>query len=164
MSHASTPWTPLPQDVSLLPVLRQLEECHTQVSRTMTRFVEGQGLTMPQFDVLVTLGDMAGMTCKQLGEQSLTTKGSLLPILDRLEAKGLVRRAKGEQDSRQTIVSVTDEGQALYQEVFTAYLAAVQPLLAMLTASEQQDLVRLLIKLKKAFAQGLDPMAAPDKG
>lgn len=152
MPPAPAPWQPLPQDVSLVPVLRQLEECHSQVGRTAARFVEARGLTMPQFDVLVTLGDMAGLTCRQLGEQSLTTKGSLLPILDRLEAKGLIRRAKGEQDSRQTIVSLTDEGQRLYQEAFGGYLHLVRERLQGLTESEQAELIRLLIKLKTTFA------------
>lgn len=148
---ANETWTPVPQDVSLLPVLRALVECHTQVERTGTRHIEALGLTMPQFDVLVTLGDEPGMTCKDLGELSLTTKGSLLPILDRLEAKGLIHRCKGTQDSRQTIVALTEAGQALYEQAFTAHLAEMRPRIAALSEPEQAELVRLLRVLKEAF-------------
>lgn len=146
-----TPWTPIPQDVSLLPVLRALEECHTQVARSSYALMDQLGLTVPQFDVLVTLGDTQGMTCKDLGNLSLTTKGSLLPILDRLEAKGLIHRCKGEADSRQTIVALSPEGQALYEQVFTAYLEAMRPRIDQLSAAEQTELVRLLHKLRKAY-------------
>ena len=145
------PWTPIPQDVSLLPVLRGLEECHAQVGRLAARFLENQGLTMAQFDVLVTLGDTPGMTCKDLGAWSLTTKGTLLPILDRLEAKGLVSRSKGAEDRRQTIIFLTDAGQTLYQQVFTAYLAETGPRLAVFSPEEHDELVRLLNKLRAAF-------------
>jgi MarR family 2-MHQ and catechol resistance regulon transcriptional repressor len=149
---ASSPWEPLAQDVSLLPVLRQLVECHTLFERAASRLVETQGLTLPQFDVLVTLGDLpGGLTTKEVGEQSLTTKGSLLPILDRLEARGLVHRRKGEKDSRQTIVALTAEGQALYEHAFTAHLAAMCPKLDVLSSAEQTVLVRLLQQLKTAF-------------
>lgn len=145
------PWTPIPQDVSLLPVLRALEECHTQVGRSSFPVMEALGLTMPQFDVLVTLGDTSGMTTKDLGLQSLTTKGSLLPILERLEARGLIHRCKGTVDCRQTIVALTPEGQALYETAFATYLKAMRPRIDNLAAAEQAELVRLLKKLGQAF-------------
>jgi DNA-binding MarR family transcriptional regulator len=149
---AASNWEPLAQELSLLPVLRQLVECHTVIERAASRLVDTQGLTLPQFDVLVTLGDLpAGLTTKEVGEQSLTTKGSLLPILDRLESRGLVRRCKGEKDSRQTIVALTAEGQALYERAFTAHLAAMRPRLDVLSPAEQTELVRLLQQLKTAF-------------
>ena len=151
MPASTSPWTPLPQGESLLPVVRSLVESQHAVDRVSRQLVEAWGLTMPQFDVIATLGDTAGMTCKQLGEQSLTTKGALLPILDRLEAKGLIRRAKGEQDSRQTIVSLTDAGQALYEAVFPAFLAAMRARLSALPPHDQAELVRLLRALRQAF-------------
>jgi MarR family 2-MHQ and catechol resistance regulon transcriptional repressor len=153
MSQPQGPWTPIAQEVSLLPVLRQLAESQIQVDRTLTRFLDRHGLTLPQFDVIVTLGDMSGMTCKQLGEQSLTTKGSLLPLLDRLESKGWIRRAKGEQDCRQTLVILTPEGQALYERVFAAFLAENRPRLGTLADHEQTELLRLLQKVKAAYAE-----------
>lgn len=144
-------WKPIPQDISVVPVLRASAECQTHLDRWHQRFFESLGLTGPQFDVLVTLGDLDGLTVKEVGEQSLTTKGSLIPILDRLEAKGLVKRCKSTVDCRQTIVSLTPEGQALYQQAFSAFLAEAQPRLETLTPDEQKELIRLLNKLKGAF-------------
>ena len=58
---------PIPHDVSLLPVIRALYETHGKVERVASHHIESMGLTPSQFDVLVTLGDHPGMTCKQLG-------------------------------------------------------------------------------------------------
>jgi DNA-binding MarR family transcriptional regulator len=154
------PHTPVPQDVSLLPVLRALAKCQQQISRVTLRHMESMGLTPAQFDVLATLGDEPGMTCKQLGEQSLITRGTLIPVLDRLEAKGLVQRSKSEKDSRQTIVSLTPEGQALYEQVFMPHVDYVRPFFdRALSAEEQQLLVSLLGRVEQAFAEG-----APEGG
>lgn len=144
-------WTPIPQEVSMTPVLRATAECQLHLERWLNRYFETLDLTGPQFDVLVTLGDLPGLTVKEVGEQSLITKGTLLPILDRLESRGLVRKCKGTVDCRQTIVSLTPQGQELYQTAFTGMLAAVRPRLDTLTPAEQQELIRLVTKLKNAF-------------
>ncbi|MDB5096393.1 MAG: Transcriptional regulator, MarR family [Cyanobacteria bacterium RYN_339] len=144
-------WQPIPQEISQVPVLRATTETHLHLDRWISRYFDTLGLTGPQFDVLVTLGDLDGLTVKEVGDQSLTTKGSLIPILDRLVAKGLVHRCKGTVDCRQTIVSLTPEGQALYQQAFSGFLAEVRPRLETLTQDEQTELVRLLTKLKSAF-------------
>ena len=143
---------PIPNDVSLLPVLRHLTECYLQVDRTTTRQIEATGLTHPQFDVLVTLGDTDGLSCKALGEQTFITKGTLTSILDRLEAKGLVVRSRGVQDTRQIYCKLTPEGQALYERIFLPFVESVRPRIGVLSQQEQDQLVALLQKLKTGFA------------
>lgn len=147
MAHA-----PIPNDVSLLPVLRHLTECYLQVDRTTTRQIEATGLTHPQFDVLVTLGDTDGLSCKALGEQTFITKGTLTSILDRLEAKGLVVRSRGVTDTRQIYCKLTPEGQALYERIFLPFVESVRPRIGVLDAREQDELIALLQKLKTGFA------------
>lgn len=148
----SMPHTPISQSESLLPVWRAFIECQRQIDRVVSREIEAQGLTQGQFDVLVTLGDTAGMTCKALGEQTLITKGTLTPVLDRLEAKGLIRRMTGEQDRRQSIISLTEPGQALYERLFMPHVEAMRARIDVLTPAEQERLIQLLHKLKSGFA------------
>lgn len=145
------PHVPSGNDESLLPVVRHLTECYLQVERTAARQIEAWGLTHSQFDVLVTLGDTAGLTCKDLGEQTFITKGTLTPVLGRLEAKGLLRREKGERDSRQVIVSLTEAGQDLYERLFMPFVEALRPRIDVLSAAEQDQLIGLLKKLKTGF-------------
>lgn len=145
------PRYPVPQDESMLPVMRALTVCAQRTERLLDRFTERHGLTPSQFDVLATLGDRGGMTFKDLSEQSLVTGGTLTPVLGRLEAKGLVSRCKGPQDARQTIVSLTPEGQATYERTFLPFVDHARARLAALTPAEQAQLTALLEKFSAAL-------------
>lgn len=138
-------------EVSLLPAVRALMECHTQVERLGGRHIESMGLTPAQFDVIATLGDEPPMTCKELGERTLITKGTLTPVLNRLEERGLVRRARGEQDCRQVLVSLTPEGDAVFRATFMPHVAFMRRYVERMPAAHQSQLVELLNELKAAF-------------
>jgi DNA-binding MarR family transcriptional regulator len=142
---------PIPTEDSMLPVLRALTECHLQINRTSARAFEAMGLTQAQFDVVVTLGDTAGMTCKELGEKTFITKGTLTPVLDRLESKGLIVRAKGQRDTREKHVSLTPEGQRAYERHFMGFVDAMRARFDVLEPNEQDFLIALLKKLKAGF-------------
>ncbi len=135
----------------MLPVIRALHRCNQRVERVMNRFVEAHDLTPSQFDVLATLGDTAGLPFKTLSQQALVTGGTLTPVLNRMEAKGLVRRCKDERDSRQVILKLTPEGQALYEATFLPYVDHAQAYVDALAPDEQAELTRLLEKLENAL-------------
>jgi DNA-binding MarR family transcriptional regulator len=145
------PGYPVPRDVSLLPVLRALAECYQAVERVASREIEAMGLTPSQFDVLATLGDEPGMSCKALAERALISSPTLTPVMKRLEARGLLQRQRDPDDSRQLIVSLTEAGQALYEETFLPYVRRVKPRLAVLDPQEEAQLIALLNKLKGAM-------------
>jgi DNA-binding MarR family transcriptional regulator len=138
-------------DVSLLPVFRALVECHTTAGRVSARYIEATGLTPAQFDVIVTLGETAGMTCSELGRRTLITKGTLTPVLDRLEAKGLLVRRRGEEDARQIIVVLTEEGEATFQRVFYPHVEKMKAHLDRMAPARQAQLVELLHELQATF-------------
>jgi DNA-binding MarR family transcriptional regulator len=115
------------------------------------RHTETLGLTPAQFDVLATLGDTPGMTCKELGAGTLITKGTLTGVLDRLEERGLVRRTKGEHDSRQIFVSLTDAGNAVFRQVFQPHIDFLGQFFGQVPADRQVKLQLLLRELQQAF-------------
>lgn len=146
------PRYPVSQEASMLPVVRALHVCHQRLERVLTRFLEEDGLTPSQFDVLATLGDSEGLPFKELGRQALITGGTLTPVLNRMEAKGLLRRCKDDRDQRQVILKLTPEGQALYEATFLPYVDRAQACVDTLTAGEQAELKRLLHKLSDSLA------------
>lgn len=152
MTAPSTPWVPIPDDVSLLPLLRSLHACYSEVERAGARHIESLGLTPCRFDVLAALGDSEGMTVKELGERALITKGTLLPVIASLEEKGLARRAKSTEDSRQTIVSLTTAGQELYQRTFLVHVAFMRSYLDRLPPGHQPQLMSLLEEVQELFS------------
>lgn len=100
-----------PDHGSLLPVLRALYRSYAAVDKVSARHIESLGLTQARFDVLSTLGAPPGMTVEDLCEAAIITKGTLLHVIASLESQGLIERKKGEQDQRQTLVSLTPKGQ-----------------------------------------------------
>ena len=74
-----------------------------------------------------------------------------------MASRGLVQRTKSEQDSRQTIVSLTPEGQALYEQTFLPHVVHMRGHVDQLSAEDQAQLVTLLHKLAATFS------AAPPK-
>ncbi len=86
-------------------------------SHAFTRFykprLEAIGLTYPQYLVFLVLWEQDGLTVKALGERLFLDSGTLTPLLKRLEARGLVRRQRDEDDERQVRITLTPEGQGL---------------------------------------------------
>lgn len=135
-----------------LPVLRELAECYQAFERYSARHIRQFGLTPPQFDIVATLGNTEGMTFRQLGEQTLITKGTLTGVVDRLERQGLVSRRENPADGRSQRVCLTPEGQALFERVFPAHVAYLAPVFEDgLTEQELQALRSLLHSLRKGF-------------
>lgn len=144
---------PVAQEASLLPVMRLLSSCHQKAERLLAQHVEAEGITPSQFDVLATLGDLPeGLNFKALSQQSLITGGTLTPVLGRMEAKGLVLRAKSPHDSRQSILRLSPEGQALYEKLFLPFVGLMRERQSRLSQAEEAQLVALLGKLDEAFA------------
>lgn len=134
-----------------LRTARALIEAYACVTGIDNRHVETLGLTPAQFDVLATLGDTPGMTCKELGEGTLITKGTLTGVLDRLESKGLIHRCRGASDSRQVFVSLTPDGEAVFNETFQPHLDYMAQFWNQMPPERQELLTALLGELKAAF-------------
>lgn len=73
-------------------------------------------LTYPQYLVMLVLWQQDGVSVKQLGEQLFLDSGTLTPLLKRLEAKGLLRRERSEQDERLRVLTLTEQGKALKKQ------------------------------------------------
>ncbi|MBO9539304.1 MarR family transcriptional regulator [bacterium] len=159
MPHRPDASRDIPDDGPRLPVLRALYRTFAAVDRVSARHIDSLGLTQARFDVISTLGDTPGMTVKQLCDAALITKGTLLHVLGSLEALELVERGKGEHDQRQTIVSLTPKGQALYEETFLPHVGYMRQFFEQLTPQEQATLVFLLGRLEDVFTQSSKPAA-----
>ena len=86
-------------------------------SHAFTRFYKPLlaqlGVTYPQYLVLLTLWEEDGLSVTAIGDRLLLDSGTLTPVLKRLEALGLVTRARSSLDERQVLVSLTEHGRGL---------------------------------------------------
>jgi len=111
----------------------------------------GSGLTPSQARVVFTLGGTEGMTCKEIGDITLITKGTLTGVVDRLEEKGLVERWSVEGDGRKTIVALTGDGEAVYEAEYPRHIAFLKDKFDALSARDRKQATSLLARIRKLF-------------
>ena len=95
---------------------------------SMTRCVDAEmarhGLTDAQWGPLLMIAHGRGRTAAALAQELEVNAGAMTRTLDRLEAKGLLRRNRSEQDRRLVMLELTPEGERVAARV-PAVLAAV---------------------------------------
>ena len=134
-----------------LSVLRELVTCYQAFERYSAAHIQTLDLTPPQFDVIATLGNTKGMPFRQLGERTLITKGTLTGVVDRLEAKGLVCRDNCPRDGRSTIVSLTRQGEKIFDRAFPAHVGHLRDAFGRVCSEELSSLEQGLGTLRKAL-------------
>ena len=78
--------------------------------------LEPMGLTHPQYLVMLALWERNPRTVRDIGEALYLEPATLSPLLKRLEAAGLLTRARNARDDRALDVALTPAGQALRAE------------------------------------------------
>jgi DNA-binding MarR family transcriptional regulator len=95
------------------------EEAYLSLQRTADALVRAAeeaikpcGLSGTQYNVLRILRGAGpnGLCCREVGERMLTHDPDITRLLDRLEGRGLVARARGSEDRRVITVRITQEG------------------------------------------------------
>jgi MarR family transcriptional regulator, 2-MHQ and catechol-resistance regulon repressor len=143
------------KDDPYLKVLRPMVEAYLAFSRADNRHIRSMRLTPSQFDVIATLGDTEGLTCSELSDFTLVTKGTLTGVLDRLEAKGLIRRETVAEDRRATKVRLTAKGDALFKKTFAAHTAFLRPFFERALSQKDADHAhRLFSRIRNTFYAG----------
>ena len=111
----------------------------------------GSDLTPSQARVIFTIGNTDGMTCKDIGDITLITKGTLTGVVDRLEGKGLVERWSVEGDGRKTIVALTRKGEKVYASEFPKHVGFLKEKFDKLGARDRKQAITLLGKIRTLF-------------
>ena len=86
------------------------------MTKTYKPLLEALGLTYPQYLVMLVLWEQDGLPVRRIGELLFLDSGTLTPLLKRLEAAGLVARARDPEDERVVRISLTREGRALQKK------------------------------------------------
>ena len=143
------------QDDPYLKVLRPMVEAYLAFSRVDNRHIRSMRLTPSQFDVIATVGDTEGLTCSELSEATLVTKGTLTGVLDRLEAKDLIRRDTVAEDRRCTKIRLTGKGEALFRKTFAAHAEFLRPYFERALTQREADQARTLLEhIRDSFRDG----------
>ena len=118
--------------------------------RHLSRVVEPHGITLQQYNVLRILrgsGD-DGLPTLSIAERMIEQTPGVTRLLDRLEAKGLVSRCRGENDRRQVLCRLTAAGRTLLAQLDPDMDEADESGVAMLRPEDKQKLLELLATIR----------------
>lgn len=90
-------------------------------SRLLTQayhpLLSAHGLTYPQYLVLLVLWEKDGLPVNDIAKRLYLETNTVTPLLQRMEKEGILTRNKGKEDARQMIVSLTEKGKQLQEEL-----------------------------------------------
>ena len=83
------------------------------MTKTYRPLLAPLGLTYPQYVVMLALWQRRELTAGALAQSVALDAGTLVPLVRKLVAQGLLTRRRSDSDERVVFISVTPEGQAL---------------------------------------------------
>ena len=137
-------------DVAATGILGRISRIAALVDQSMGRVFQPHGLTAGDFIVLAALrrsGEPYQLTPTALSRSMMVSSGGTTKRLDRLEARGLVRRDDDPSDRRGTLVTLTKAGLEAIDTVASEHVQNEKRLVATLSPSKRNTLARLLREL-----------------
>jgi len=119
------------------------------------RQVRASGLGFSDFAVLEVLLHKGPTPVNTIGQKVYLSSGSITAAVDRLEARGLVRRCNEPADRRTRVVHLTEAGRKLIECAFAGHSAVMERATAGLNHAERGQAIELLKKLGRAAADSL---------
>lgn len=95
-----------------------------------------------------------GVPLSKICEEMVADNSNLTRLVDRLEARGLVRRAADARDRRVTLVQLTPEGKALIDELRPRHRTYVEERMSHLTPAQLEALNDAMQTLYDALDEG----------
>lgn len=134
-----------------------------QVGRHFARVIGPHGITPQQYNVLRILrgAGEAGLPTLAIAERMIESTPGITRLLDRLEAKRLVRRERCPEDRRQVLCFSTSEGLELLLRLDAPVAAADDSALRGLRPARLATFVAILDEIRGGLAAL--PPAASDK-
>ena len=126
----------------------QLNVAASLVSQALSRiYAERYGIGVPEWRVLVTLGQFETMTGKAVGEHSHMHKTKVSRAVALLEKRKLLLRRANRSDLREAFLSLTPEGRAIYDDLAPGAMAFAHHLTEAIDPADRATFTRALQQL-----------------
>lgn len=135
-------------DEAVVTLLRTADHVRVELSGV----VERHDVTLQQYNVLRILRGAGeeGLPTLEIAARMIEASPGITRLLDRLEAKGLVRRKRCPVDRRQVLCYASERALSLLSSLDAPMAAAAELALGRLDARRTRDLVRLLDAVRLA--------------
>ncbi len=132
----------------------RLNVCANIVSQALSAlYATRYEIGVPEWRVLVTLGQFGWMTAKAVGAHSHMHKTKVSRAVALLERRKLLTRRANHDDLREAFLSLTQAGRDIYSEIAPGAVEFGRQLLAMIEPAERAALENALGKLTERSAQ-----------
>jgi DNA-binding MarR family transcriptional regulator len=102
------------------------------------------------------------MTGRELAARLGVTPGTVIPLIDRLEERGYLRRVPDQADRRLTWLELTPAGQEFFRGLWLAPGKTVAQAIAQFTPQDRQTLERLLNQIADHLERAIQAPAHTD--
>ena len=131
-----------------------------RISSTLARaYAETFDLTIPEWRVMAVLGRFAPLTANAICEATQMDKVTVSRAAIALVDRGLVLRSANPDDQRSHLLSLSAEGQALYEAVAPKALALEAAIFGGFSREEMAQFAAMLERIEAAAAR-----LAPERG
>lgn len=110
--------------------------------------IKAGGLTNSQFAVLEVLYSKGDLKICEIIEKILTTSGNVTVVIKNLEKDGLVSKHPDPEDKRSMLISITDKGKKIMDEIFPKHVDNINNIFSILTTEEKLELKKILKKFR----------------
>ena len=121
------------------------------MSKTYRPLLAPLGLTFPQYVVMMALWEHKQLTAGALAQTVALDAGTLVPLVRKLVAQGLLQRERSTEDERSVIISLTPAGKALQKRAHAVYAQAACA--TQCSLQQRQALTAQLQVLRAALTQ-----------
>ena len=123
------------------------------IRRAVAAVIETRGITLQQYNVLRILRGAGsdGLPTLEIAERMIEQTPGITRLLDRLEAKKLVRRERCPTDRRQVTCRITDAGLALLATLDAPVAEAERVALSGLSPLQLEQLILLLDRTRNGL-------------
>jgi DNA-binding MarR family transcriptional regulator len=144
-------------------IVVRVEKIHRHFQEAFRASLGEAGLTKEEWKVLMAVHDSVrshGWLCQDLD----VSTGAMTNRLDKLERRGMIRRAPDPHDRRGVLLELTATGKSQLEEYIEAGAGRERELVDDLTMAEKQQLNRLMSKLLASLQTRNTGKASPRKG
>jgi DNA-binding MarR family transcriptional regulator len=132
----------------------QLNVVSNLVSQALSRvYARRYGIGVPEWRLLVTLGQFEAMTAKAIGAHTHMHKTKVSRAVAQMEKRRLVARRANRDDKREAFLSLTASGRAMYEEIAPHALDFALRLTEILTPDDREAFDRGLQQLTARSAE-----------
>lgn len=144
------------QDSPQIETYRLFLKLHRRFQELNREEFRPYDLSTPQYAILFH-ASVEGVPLSQICQEMLADNSNLTRLVDRLEARGLVRRAADPRDRRVTLVQLTPAGKALIDELRPRHRAYVEQRMSHLNPTQLTALYEAMQTLYDALANAEAP-------